>query len=142
MTALTDKQLDEKYRIGRGCMSNPRLGFGNHFAGLRAVAEAAVKAAREGQEPVGYMVTHPSGFKSMVWVDEPDMLELAKSAKFDVTAIYTTQLAAPGPEEDRKYAAAVVAAFGPDEGIHFEGQSWAKLHKAISSLLAANKQEK
>lgn len=66
--------------------------------GLRAVAEAAVKDA-VGGEPVAYAVKHPSGYKSAVWVDDAETLELAKATPYELSPLYERpQASAAVPE--------------------------------------------
>ena len=70
-----------------------------HYLGLRAVAEAAVKDVLGG-EVEAYAVKHPSGYKSVVWVDDSETLELAKATPYELVPLYGRPQASAAVPED------------------------------------------
>lgn len=54
---------------------------------------------REAQEPIGYTVTHGSGYKSFVWADEQDMVDLARATKYQMEPVYTDPPSREVPED-------------------------------------------
>lgn len=95
MSRLSNENLDDVYHDG----ARKNGSAFNHYCGLRAIAEAAVKAEREGQEAVGLMQhkkplvnSHGDVIGYSDWVNGRGL------AWWPTRRLYTTPPAAPLPE--------------------------------------------